>query len=601
MITKINSRMNNLNIVQITFDTVQDMINSDVLVDTVVKTKGYYSIDDGGHGIYIVTNSVIYDSENGAPADGYVDHAGTNNRTFKLVLSMDQYCDFRQAGIKIFNDTGDAGFTSVDTGIILNALNSNKRLIGLRTGEYGVIYCRTQYIDTKGTYFESPRADKIDTVNELSTKIIFPNNIIITDPMGGGFTVASGVRKGGIKGLILKEQTPSSLSVIFSLGNALYSVDTDNIISGYKTDNFFTQGGDIGIQTYQYFASEHTDTSPRDFRQSGFLNREGGTSVVWTRCLPLSSESGAVGFEWDDSVITQGHIYSTMISCTPQLTDGGGYIFRNCSLTLNGCSEEFCGADVTMKFIGTGSYNVIGYDCVHSNTDKPNYIYGVEPLSNGRFGATLNISGTSLGVTGFSGDKVEFIKYGTTPTTILSNAKWDISNTNIKSDPTSSIDYDSWKQGYYYEQFVILKDQLDSIEVYSRNNHSIANIPLESNTHYEITGNITGTGSERAYFNLEIYTGDKNFIDVSTYVNIQQEAINDTTNRGKIFHIDDGTDYDYATGNLYLKGHEQASCTIWAAFTTEVLRIEMRDSGGTVVVNQSGQYTIKKSKGYTIT
>lgn len=560
----------------------------------IVKTLGYYHPNNIGQASYFIMSLSQYINLYGNNPDGYCDFEIGNSNVAVLNLMIDGYCEFEQVGIKVFESESDNEFNSVDAGIILNSLNLNRRLIGLKSSKYGRVHCQTQYIDTKGMYFESPKQELVDTVNEKSFKLVFHKDTTITDVLGGAFTVKSGVRKGGISGMLIKEADDATITKGFCLGNAYYEVDTKNIVSGYKLKDFITQGFNFGVFGYQYFACSFEDAHPRDFRQIGWFTEEGGTSCTWIRCLPLSKEPNARGFAWKDDQLRQGHIYSTMIDCCPQLCSGTAYIFRNCSLSLINCSEEFCSGEQTMLFIGTGNYNISNYNLLNTNDDKPKYIYGVKPSPNGRFGATLIINGTSLSVNDFSGDKVKFMRYVSEPTTILSSARWDISNVNGKSDPTDSLDFESWKEGYYYEKFVILKDQLDKIEIYSRNNHDVATIPLKTKTHYEIIGDITA-GGFGAFFSLEVQTGRKIFLTIPDAVDIFETALSDPSGRGKVFHIDSGNNNVLATGNLYLRAHEQAGCKVFAYFVNGAINIELRASDGSTLLQQSGKYTIKTS------
>ena len=570
-----------------TFPSTIELIAATHKEGDKVSTLGFYLAGDGGAASYTILPV-------GAYSNGYSAIPVAGGLVAELALSEQGAADFRQVGVKVFEAVSDTGFEDVDAGVILNALDDSP-VLKLTSSTYGKVHLKTQYIDTKGLYIEVPRPSKIDTASEESFDIVCDAGTVFSNANEGPFVIKSGVRRGGIIGLVLSGGAGEAFIKMFSFGDALFEDDTANIISNYDTNNFIVRGGDDAIFCYQYFNCSFTNTLPRNYRSVGWWTEEGGTSVVWDRCLPLSSAVGSKGFVWNPNSERQGHIYSTMICCTPQLVDEESYIFRNCSMTLISCSEEFSSksSDSTMLFIGTGLYNITNYTVLNANANKPQNIYGVRPTVAGRFGATLTIDGTTLGVTGFSGSEVGFMHYGVDPTTILSRARWDISNTNQKSDPTNAIDYETWKSGYYYNTFMLLKDQLESIETITRSGQPEVAIPLENTTQYTITGNITVPGGS-AYLVLSIDTGVKGFISSSSRVDILATANADTTDRGKVLHLDTGTDSTYATANLYLKAFHKAGVTMFAQWSSERLRIQFEI--GAVVVDQSGIWTITKAK-----
>ena len=551
----------------------------------VIETSGRYDDGDGGGGVYDVVSS--------GTADGYCDIQLDNGFIAQLRLSDAGFADVKQVGVKVFDAITDPDFESVDAGVILNALNSS-RVLGLKSSTYGKVHLKTQYIDEKGMYFVAPKPSRIDTSEESSFDVVIDDGTVFSNPAEGPFVIKSGVRRGGIVGVVLTEGAGATFSKLFSFGDARYNDDTSNIISNYYTDAFYTRGGDYGFFAYQYFNCQFINTQNRDFRLAAWWNEEGGTSCHWLNCFPLSGASGAKGFVWNPDAETQGHIYSTMVNCAPQLVSHESYIFRNCGMTLTSCGEEFSSyeSDSTMLFVGTGNYTINNYSLVHRNTDKPKNIYGVTPTPSGRFGATLTINGTNIGVTSFSGDKVGLMYYGSTPTSILSTAKWDISNTNQKCDPTSVLDYDTWRSGYYYNNFVILKAQLEEIETYTRSGQNTAIIGIDQNTRHTITGEIT-TASGSAYVTFEVDTGNKT-LDTASRVDVIATATADSTNRGKILHIDTGLDQTYSTGNVYLRSFSKATVDIFASFSGGFLRVEF-ESGG-VIEGQTGIWTITRRR-----
>jgi len=670
-----------------------------------LRTEGYYSEDDGGASEYTVMTAAEY----GLTPDEYADITLINGNVAVLNLKDGGTATLRQIGVNIYPDKADPNFYDIDAGVIFNAVISNPRIITLESNEYGAVNFETQVIDTKGLFIKGPSSFRIDTSLERSLDFIFRSTTVITEPLGGCYTVASGVRTGGIESIIISEGSGGSLDKMVSIGNALYSDDATNINSSYYIKDVFTRGGNYGFYGYQFFNCKFSTATPRSYRKVGWFIREGGTSCIWEQCKPYSNVIGTRGFEWDETQTTVGHVYSTMIQCLPQRCDLEAFVFRSNSMSLINCGVEYAGynADSIVKFIGTGTYDIKGFYALITGTQIPNSIYSVEPTVSGRAGATLTIRGTSVGLQNATTGNIEYFRYGkeyvknssfqqdlsywdtyshwewstdkrayhppidaykalrqtintpanntvtfeveivsgklvyndgTNSRSITSSGTYTyesdysidkltfsrassggtgefyLSNVNVKTgiipdsylsttvmdledkvkcDPTTAVDQESWKSGYYYDTFVPYKDSLNSVETYLRNNHSISNIPLETNTKYNIAGNFI-TDSGAMFLEFEIRFGSKAITSVDR-VNIIDEANADDTDNGIILHCDSGTNVKYSTGDLHLKSYHKATIIAFAAVSSSVLRIDFEDGDGNIE-NHTGKWVIRKEK-----
>ena len=561
---------------QYTVPTVEDMRNRSFPLRSMIRTQGYYFVGDGGAASY----QIIAASDLDYSPDDVVDHAVKSGQV--AMMQFDNHPLAEQIGVRLFSNKDDSSYENYEAGVVLNAAIANPRVHGVYSRKRGYTYlAKTVVIDkpfelnlgglewagASGGAFEFDVDDNID--------------------QDAAIIVKSGTRSVRLKHFRVIGRTRGAVGKGIQIGDSSYESNKKNICSGIHCENISVENCAMSFFYWQIFLSRFVYCSARYPTTAGFWAEEGGTSLLWDSCATLGGE---YGFAWNPAKTTNGHIYSSMINCVPQLTTKAAFLLRDSTITFVGCGQEFC-SETIFQVQGSGSYSIDSFNNVNKNADKPKRIFLMEPNNQGRFGASLSLQAMTTSVTSFSGDKVQFMEYGEIPSSVLSSSKWTIPEAALKSDSTDCLDRSTWRSGYYYRQFMPLHDSAVVFEEYLRNNHAVANIGLALNTDYVIYVDVRTSQSTGAYLKLGLTLGSKDIVS-SARLNILDAVANDGSGRGLILHCDMQTESAYSTGNLYLLAYSKAGCDMFASVSGNVLKLDFEVDGQPV--DMTGRIIIEK-------